>query len=93
MAALKSFRAKTHAPETRPSATPASVAYALTNSTGDPLVAVDSGLVDTATGEKVWETANGGTYSNDKGNGPRGTPTPGPGSSASSPASSSSAPR
>jgi len=31
--------------------------------------------LDTATGEKIWEVANGRSYSNDKGNGPRGTPT------------------
>lgn len=30
---------------------------------------------DTATGKKLWETSNGGTYSNERGNGPRGTPT------------------
>jgi len=30
---------------------------------------------DVATGKQVWATANGGVYSNDKGDGPRGTPT------------------
>jgi outer membrane protein assembly factor BamB len=30
---------------------------------------------DVATGKKLWEVANGKEYSNDRGNGPRGTPT------------------
>jgi outer membrane protein assembly factor BamB len=30
---------------------------------------------DIATGRKLWEAANGSEYSNDRGNGPRGTPT------------------
>ena len=30
---------------------------------------------DVATGKKLWEAANGKEYSNDRGNGPRGTPT------------------
>jgi outer membrane protein assembly factor BamB len=30
---------------------------------------------DVATGKKLWEAANGREYSNDRGNGPRGTPT------------------
>jgi hypothetical protein len=30
---------------------------------------------DVATGRKLWEVANGDEYSNDRGNGPRGTPT------------------
>lgn len=30
---------------------------------------------DIATGKKLWEVANGKEYSNDRGNGPRGTPT------------------
>lgn len=30
---------------------------------------------DVATGKKLWEVANGNEYSNDRGNGPRGTPT------------------
>ena len=30
---------------------------------------------DEATGEKIWETNNGGSYSNRRGSGPRGTPT------------------
>lgn len=30
---------------------------------------------DVATGRKLWEVANGSEYSNDRGNGPRGTPT------------------
>jgi outer membrane protein assembly factor BamB len=30
---------------------------------------------DVATGKKLWEVANGSEYSNDRGNGPRGTPT------------------
>lgn len=30
---------------------------------------------DVATGKEVWATANGGVFSNDKGDGPRGTPT------------------
>jgi outer membrane protein assembly factor BamB len=30
---------------------------------------------DVATGKEVWSTANGHTYMNDRGNGPRGTPT------------------
>jgi len=30
---------------------------------------------DLATGEKLWETANGGSYSNSRGDGPRGAPT------------------
>ena len=30
---------------------------------------------DIATGRKLWEVANGSEYSNDRGNGPRGTPT------------------
>ena len=30
---------------------------------------------DVATGKKLWEAANGSEYSNDRGNGPRGTPT------------------
>ncbi len=31
--------------------------------------------LDEATGEKLWETNNGGSYSNRRGSGPRGTPT------------------
>jgi len=31
--------------------------------------------LDEATGAKVWETANGSLFSNDRGDGPRGTPT------------------
>ena len=30
---------------------------------------------DLATGKKLWEAANGTEFSNDRGNGPRGTPT------------------
>jgi hypothetical protein len=30
---------------------------------------------DLATGKKLWEAANGSEFSNDRGNGPRGTPT------------------
>lgn len=31
--------------------------------------------LDVATGKKIWETANGRRFSNDRGDGPRGTPT------------------
>ena len=31
--------------------------------------------LDVATGKEVWATANGGVFSNDRGDGPRGTPT------------------